>query len=166
VQGVELQRCIPIPGVNGAGFSVTPHKAIFPDIAKSPKPKVESRLPAIRITDLLLEVDARTGFSKAFTGRTADNKLAFLTAILADGVNLGLTRMADVSPGITMRQLDWAHDWHIPEEGYTAAYAILVNAQRQLSLASLWGDGTTSSSDGQYFPAGGHAEAIGDLNAR
>jgi len=26
--------------------------------------------------------------------------------------------------------------------------------------------GTTSSSDGQYFPAGGHAEAIGDLNAR
>ncbi|KAB2729235.1 DUF4158 domain-containing protein [Brucella intermedia] len=45
-----------------AGFSVTPHKALFPDIAKSLKAKVESRLPAIRITDLLLEVDARTGF--------------------------------------------------------------------------------------------------------
>nr|WP_328588600.1 Tn3 family transposase [Brucella grignonensis] len=74
--------------------------------------------------------------------------------------------MADVSPGITMRQLAWAHDWHIREEDYTAAHAILVNAQRQLPLASLWGDGTTSSSDGQYFSAGGHAEAIGDLNAR
>lgn len=72
----------------------------------------------------------------------------------------------DVSPGITMRQLAWAHDWHIREEGYTAAHALLVNAQRQLPLANLWGDGTTSSSDGQYFPAGGHAEAIGDLNAR
>lgn len=87
----------------GAGFSVTPHKAMFPDIAKTLKPKVENRLPAIRITDLLLEVDARTGFSDAFThlrtGRTADNKLALLTAVLADGINLGLTRMADVSPG-------------------------------------------------------------------
>jgi len=65
-----------------------------------------------------------------------------------------------------MRQLAWAHDWHIREEGDTAAHAILVNAKRQLPLASLWGDGTTSSSDGQYFPAGGHAEAIGDLNGR
>ena len=156
--------------LTGAGFSVTPHKAVFPDIAKSLKPKVEGRLPAIRITDLLLEVDARTGFSNAFThlrtGRTADNKLALLTAVLADGINLGLTRMADVSPGLTMRQLAWAHDWHIREEGYTGAHAILVNAHRQLPLAKLWGDGTTSSSDGQYFPAGGHAEAIGDLNAR
>nr|WP_245416008.1 Tn3 family transposase [Mesorhizobium denitrificans] len=156
--------------LTGAGFSVTPHKALFPDIAKALKPKVEGRLPAIRITDLLLEMDARTGFSSAFThlrtGRTADNKLALLTAVLADGINLGLTRMADVSPGLTMRQLAWAHDWHIREEGYTAAHAILVNAQRQLPLAKLWGDGTTSSSDGQYFPAGGHAEAIGDLNAR
>ena len=156
--------------LTGAGFSVTPHKAMFPDIAKALKRQVEGRLPAIRITDLLLEVDTHTGFSNAFThlrtGRTADNKLALLTAILADGINLGLTRMADVSPGLTMRQLAWAHDWHIREEGYTTAHAILVNAQRQLPLAGLWGDGTTSSSDGQYFPAGGHAEAIGDLNAR
>ncbi|MBX4377671.1 Tn3 family transposase, partial [Mycobacterium tuberculosis] len=53
--------------LTGAGFSVTPHKAMFPDIAKSLKLKVESRLPAIRITDLLLEVDARTEFSNAFT---------------------------------------------------------------------------------------------------
>ena len=30
----------------------------------------------------------------------------------------------------------------------------------------MWGDGTTSSSDGQFFHAGGHGEAIGDVNAR
>ncbi|ESW76185.1 hypothetical protein X772_32305 [Mesorhizobium sp. LSJC280B00] len=152
------------------GFNVTPHKAALPDIARSPKPKVESRLPLIRITDMILEVDARTGFSNAFThlrtGRSADNKLALLTAILADGINLGLTRMADVSPGLTMRQLAWAHDWHIREEGYTAAHAILINAQRSLPLMAIWGDGSTSSSDGQYFQAGGPGEARGDLNAR
>lgn len=65
-----------------------------------------------------------------------------------------------------MRQLSWAQDWHIREDTYKAAEAILVNAQRNLPLASLWGDSTTSSSDGQYFPAGGPGEAIGDLNAR
>ncbi|WP_255626584.1 Tn3 family transposase [Phyllobacterium sp. KW56] len=57
-----------------------------------------------------------------------------------------------------------SHDWHIRKKGSRSR--TLVNAQRQLPLASLWGDQTTSSSDGQYFPAGGHAEAIGDLNAR
>ena len=30
----------------------------------------------------------------------------------------------------------------------------------------MWGDGTTSSSDGQFFHAGGRGEAIGDVNAR
>nr|WP_256380312.1 transposase [Sinorhizobium medicae] len=44
----------------------------------------------------------RTPFTHLRIGRTL---LALLTAILADGINLGLTRMADVSPGLTMRQL-------------------------------------------------------------
>lgn len=74
--------------------------------------------------------------------------------------------MADVSPGLMMRQFAWAHDWHVREEGYKAAHAILINAQRKLPLSSMWGDGTTSASDGQYFQAGGHGDAIGDLNAR
>lgn len=37
---------------------------------------------------------------------------------------------------------------------------------RRLPLAAVWGDGTTSSSDGQFFRAGGRGEAIGDVNAR
>jgi hypothetical protein len=35
-----------------------------------------------------------------------------------------------------------------------------------LPLAQLWGTGTTSSSDGQYYRAGGHGEALDDINAR
>src|SRR5439155_331786 len=36
----------------------------------------------------------------------------------------------------------------------------------QLPFAAHWGDGTTSSSDGQYFRAGGCGEAAGQVNAR
>src|ERR1019366_983206 len=134
------------------------------------RPRVDALLPRIRITDLLIEVDAWTGFSECFThqrsGRTVDNRTALLTAILADGVNLGLTRMADVCEGASLPQLARAHDWHIRDETYAAALARLVDAQSALPLAQIWGEGKTSSSDGQYFRAGGHGEAIADVNAR
>ncbi len=36
------------------------------------------------------------------------------------------------------------------------AQTTLVNYQHQLDLASYWGDGTTSSSDGMGMQMGGH----------
>ena len=74
--------------------------------------------------------------------------------------------MADVCEGASLPQLAWAHDWHIRDETYAAALARLVDAQSALPLAQIWGEGKTSSSDGQYFRAGGHGEAIADVNAR
>ena len=47
-----------------------------------------------------------------------------------------------------------------------AALARLIEAHRALPLARVWGDGTTSSSDGQFFRAGSRGEALGDVNAR
>jgi len=127
-------------------------------------------LPRIKITDLLLEVDRWTGFSECFThqrnGQPAENKAALLTTILADGINLGLSRMAEACRGATLRQLAWVHDWHIREETYAAALSRLINAHRAIPLAQLWGTGTTSSSDGQYFRAGGRGEKLADINAR
>jgi hypothetical protein len=52
------------------------------------------RVPRPRVTDLLLEVDDRVRFSDAFadlrTGSPSRDRLALLTVVLADGVNLGL----------------------------------------------------------------------------
>jgi Tn3 transposase DDE domain len=122
---------------------------VTPPEAESLRDAAYDLLPRIKITDLLLEVDRWTGFSECFThqrnGQPAENKAALLTTILADGINLGLSRMAEACRGATLRQLAWVHDWHIREETYAAALSQLINAHRTIPLAELWGTGTTAS---------------------
>jgi TnpA family transposase len=145
-------------------------KADSPDEAQALGAAAYDLLPRIKITDLLLEVDDWTGFTSAFThqrsGMPAEDRTVLLTAILADGVNLGLTRMAEAVRGPSLRELAWAHDWHVREECYANALARIIDTHRALPLARLWGDGSTSSSDGQFFRAGGRGEPWGDINAR
>jgi TnpA family transposase len=151
-------------------LKITPLKADTPDEAQALGAAAYDLLPRIKITDLLLEVYDWTGFTAAFThqrsGMPPEDRTVLLTAILADGVNLGLTRMAEAVRGPTLRELAWAHDWHVREDCYANALARIVDAHRALPLARLWGDGSTSSSDGQFFRAGGHGEPLGDVNAR
>ncbi|MCA3585116.1 MAG: Tn3 family transposase [Methylocystis sp.] len=101
-------------------------------------------------------------------GRARARKAAMsaLAAILADATNLGLSRMAASSHGVTRDQLIWAKDAHIREENYRAALACLINAHHRLPLAAVWGEGTTSSSDGQFFRGGERVAPGGDVNAR
>ena len=87
-------------------------------------------------------------------------------AILADATNLGLDRMAESSRGLTIHQLNLVIDRHVRPETYAAALAAVVDAQHAEPFAAVWGPGNTSSSDGQFFPAGGRGEAAADYNAR
>ena len=89
-----------------------------------------------------------------------------LTTILADAINLGLSKMAESCPGVTYAKLTWLQAWHIRDETYSAGLAELVNAQFRQPFAAYWGDGTTSSSDGQNFKAGGRGQAAGQVNLK
>lgn len=110
-QVTELARQGQLPQVrlNKSGLVISPLKAITPPIVEDLRRSAYDRLPRVKITDLLLEVDRWTGFTNCFThrrsSRVADDKNALLTVILADGINLGLTRMADTCQGATLRQL-------------------------------------------------------------
>ncbi len=56
------------------------------------------RLPEIRITDILLEVDQDVGFTDSFrnlrTGAPCKDKIGLLNVLLSEGLNLGLSKMA------------------------------------------------------------------------
>ena len=95
-----------------------------------------------------------TGSLHLRTGNPAADKPALLAAVLADGTNLGLSRMADASRGLTYHHLVNVAQWHISDDNYVAARAAIINTHHKHPLAALWEDGTTSSSDGQYFRGG------------
>jgi len=127
-------------------------------------------VPAVRVTDLLAEVDRWTGFGRAFThlhtGLPTNDPRVVLTAVLADATNLGLTRMADACAVASYRQPAWTAGWHLREETYSRALSVLVDAQPAQPLAAHFGAADVSSSDGQHFPTGGPGEAVGAVNAR
>jgi hypothetical protein len=61
------------------------------------------RLPDVRITDMLLDVEKATGFTDAFThlrtGAPCKDKVGLLNVLLAEGLNLGLSKMAKATKG-------------------------------------------------------------------
>jgi TnpA family transposase len=86
--------------------------------------------------------------------------------ILSDATNIGLTKIAEASPGRSYARLSWIADWYVREENYAKALAEIVRKQHQVPLAARWGSGTTSSSDGQAFPIGSRKAVLAHTNAK
>ena len=156
--------------ITESGLKITPLDAAVPDTAQALIDQTAMLLPHVKITELLLEVDEWTGFTRHFThlksGELAKDKNLLLTTILADAINFGLTKMAESCPGTTYAKLSWLQAWHIRDETYSTALAELVNAQFRHPFAKHWGDSTTSSSDGQNFRTGSKAESTGHINPK
>lgn len=145
---------------------VEPLTAITPPEAST----LDGLLPRVRITELLRDVALRTGFVSCFrdlrSRKEHDNPNAVLAAILADATNLGLERTANASQGVSYAQLAWTHSWYLSEENYRAALARIVHAHHAQPFARHWGDGSTSSSDGQFFRAGRLRGGASEVNAK
>ncbi|MFB6732452.1 Tn3 family transposase, partial [Bacillus mobilis] len=131
-----------------------------PEDAKKLSAKLYNMLPRIKLTDLLLEVSNWTEFEQqlihASTNKPpkGDEIIISLAAMMAMGTNIGLTKMADATPGISYHQLAHASQWRMYDDAFQRAQSILVNFQHKIPLSSYWGDGTTSSSDGMRVQIG------------
>jgi len=138
--------------LSGSSLKITPLQAVTPEAAELLADRLYGLLPKVRITDLLSEVAAWTGFSDCFThlrsGLPFEDTRVILTTVLADATNLGLTGMAEACSVATYKQLVWTGGWHLREETYGRALARIVSAQQADPLAAAFGEATTSSSDG------------------
>lgn len=71
----------------------------MPDTAQALIDQTAIILPHVKITELLLEVDEWTGFTRHFahlkSGDLAKDKNLLLTTILADAINLGTSQKTE-----------------------------------------------------------------------
>jgi len=171
VEQLAAANELPDAAITSTGtLKITPLDNAVPDEADALMQQAYSLIPHLKITELLLEVDSWTGFTRHFkhlkSGEAAEDQHLLLTTVLADAINLGLSKMSESCPGTTYAKLTWLQAWHIRDETYSAALAELVNAQFRQPFAAWWGDGTTSSSDGQNFKAGGRGQFAGQVNLK
>jgi hypothetical protein len=146
LDGVEIE--------NGTLY-VARTKPTVPDAACLLANRLYGMLPRVRVTEVLSDVEQATGLAGCFThlrtGNPAADMPALLAAVLADGTNLGLSRMADATRGLSYHHLVNVAQWHISEDNYASARAAIVDAHHRHPLAAIWSDGSDSSSDGQYL---------------
>src|SRR6201993_2318686 len=150
-------------------LKITPIERSTPPEAEALAARLYAMLPRIRVTDLLSEVAGWTLFTDCFThlrsGETVADSRVLMASLLADGLNLGLTRMAEACTIASLGKLAWVADWHIRDETYALALRRLVDHQQREPLAAIFGGGFASSSDGQFFRAGAFGRDAGRINA-
>lgn len=141
-----------------------------PDEADAMVLDLYDRLPAVRITDLMQEVDNDIGFTEAFThlrtGVPCRDRIGLLNVLLAEGLNLGLSKMAEATSSHDYFQLSRISRWHVESDAINRALAMVIAAQSELPMAQFWGGSITASSDGQFFPTARHGEAMNLINAK
>ena len=131
-----------------------------PAEAEALRDQLAAMLPRVPIASVLVEIDARTGFTDHLVHaggkvtRPPDLRRNLLYVIIAEATNMGLGAMAE-SCGVPYDVLAWTAEWYFRAETLEAANAAIVNYHHRLPMTRAFGTGTLSSSDGQRFPVKG-----------
>lgn len=120
--------------------------------------QVSELLPKVDLTELLLEIHARTGFASEFVhvsqsnARADDLTISICAVLLSEACNIGLEPLIKHHiPALTRHRLNWVKQNYFREETLIRANARLVDYQSTLSLAKSWGGGEVASADGMRF---------------
>jgi Tn3 transposase DDE domain len=119
---------------------------------------VAATLPRIDYPELLLEVNAHTGFLDAIPhisgseARRDDLGISLAALLVARSCNIGLTPVAKPGvPALTESRLTGTEKGYFHGQGIAAASARLVDSQAGIGIAADWGGGLVASVDGMRF---------------
>ncbi|EOG4595300.1 Tn3 family transposase, partial [Citrobacter freundii] len=101
--------------------------------------RVRQLLPPVDLTELLLEIDARTGFTREFShvsesgARAQDLHISLCAVMLAEACNIGHEPLIKHNiPALTRHRLSWVKQNYIRAETLVSANARLVDFQSSL----------------------------------
>ena len=124
------------------------------------KSAMKARLPKVDLSDVLMEVENRTGFAQDFThvterrARVGGFRTSLCAVLLAEACNIGFEPV--VRPGLEALRRDrlsWVSQNFIRADTITAANARIVAAHSELPIVRHWGAGDVASADGVRFSA-------------
>ena len=120
--------------------------------------RVARRQPLVDLPELLLEIQARTGFASEFShisegrSRLDDLPTTICAVLLAEACNVGLTPMIRKGiPALERDRLLYVQQNYIRPDTISRANARLVDHQATIPLAQAWGGGEVASADGLRF---------------
>jgi hypothetical protein len=119
-------------------------------------------MPRVDLPEVLLEVDAWTGYLGEFThaamsagsagSRMRDLATSMAAVLVAQGCNLGFAPIVKPGhPALTRDRLSHVAQNYVRAETLAAANARLITAQSRIDVARLWGGGLLASVDGLRF---------------
>ncbi len=122
------------------------------------KDKVESLLPQVDLPEVLLEINAKTGFMDEFThlneslAKVKELSISICAVLIAQGCNIGLSPLVRKRiPALTRGRLSWVEQNYFRPETIIKANARLVDAQTKIPIVKSWGGGEVASADGMRF---------------
>jgi len=124
---------------------------------KKIKRYLAKHMRVIKLPQLLIEVDNELRFTPLFMSPTQQKNPSIedirtiIATIMAHGCNIGTHTIAQLIKGVSYHRINDLSNWFLTEENQRNALAILVNAISDLDITQHWGEGKTSSSDGQRF---------------
>jgi TnpA family transposase len=120
--------------------------------------EVQTLLPHVDLPEILLEIQAKTGFMEEFThinesfARVKDLITSIGAVLLKNACNIGITPLERPQiPALTRSRLNWVEQNYMRPETLIRANARLVDAQSSIDLAQSWGGGEVASADGLRF---------------
>lgn len=129
-----------------------------PPTLKELRAKVDALMPHIDLPDVLLEVNAWTGFDDEFThisegsSRVDQIAISICAVLLAEACNIGFEPVVRRgNRALARSRLSWVAQNYVRHDTLRRANARLVRYQDTIPLAKEWGGGEVATVDGMRF---------------